>query len=138
MSEQLEREEIRRRVRERAGKPPLPAADNLPPANLLLADVITRIGSYWLRDGVEKAFLKQRYDADTARDAVDNRSGMRALAAFGLAKFATRSLPGAVIVGTGILGKVLFDHSKARRKKQQAKAAQLTAQSADDSNDPET
>lgn len=138
MSEELSREELRRRVRERAGKPPPPPPADLPPANLLLADVVTRVGSYWLRDGVEKAFLKNRYDADTAREAVDNRSGLRALAAFGLAKFATRSLPGALIVGTGVLGKVLFDHSKARRKKQQAKSAQLPGPPADESDSART
>ena len=36
---------------------------------------------------------------------------------------------GALIVGTGVLGKVLFDHSKARRKKQAAKVARLTDES---------
>ncbi|GEM_PF-1469240 len=128
MSEQPDREEVRRRVRERTGKPPLPAPGEPPPANLLLADLVTRIGTYWLRDGVEKAFLKQRYDADTAHELVNNRSAIRKLTAIGLAKVATKSVPGAIIVSTGVLGKVLFDHSKARRKKQAAKAARLTDQ----------
>ena len=129
MSEEPDREDLRRRVRERAGKPPLPEPGGIPPSNLLLADLVTRIGSYWLRDGVEKAFLKQRYDADTAHELVNDRSAIRKLTAIGLAKVATKSVPGALIVGTGVLGKVLFDHSKARRKKQAAKVARLTDES---------
>lgn len=129
MSEEPSREEVRRRVRERTGKPPLPAPDGLPSANLLLADVVTRIGAYWLRDAVEKALLKQRYDAATAQQLVHNRSALRKLIAIGLAKFATRSVPGALVVGTGVIGKLLFDHARMRRTKQAAMAARPSEES---------
>lgn len=115
MSEELSREEIHRRVRERSGKTPVPGPSENPATNLLLADVVMRMGSYVLRSGVEKAFLKGRYGKDAAKSIVDNRTLGRSLVSVALAKFATRSVPGMALVGTGILGKLLYDHSKTRR-----------------------
>jgi hypothetical protein len=133
MSEELDRDEIRRRVRERAGKPPLPGPSGNPATNLLLADIVTRMGTYLLRGSVKKAFLSKRYDAETAEAIEENRSTARTLAAIGVAKFGTRSLPGALIVGTGILGKVLYDHSKSRRANRREGNAQLLERADEDS-----
>lgn len=133
MSEELDRDEIRRRVRARRGKDNVPGPTENPATNLLLADVVMRMGSYLLRGGVEKAFLKKRYDSKTAKDIRDNRSIPRTLGAIAVAKFATRSIPGAAIVGTGILGKVLYDHSKARRTNRREGDAQLLEQANEDS-----
>lgn len=117
MTEQLSREEIRRRVRARAGKPAeVPGLSDNPATNLLVADVVFRIGTRLLRTGVEKTFLKKRYGKDTASAIVDNRSIWRTLGAVAVSKFATRSLPGAALVGTGIVGKLLYDASKTRRE----------------------
>lgn len=132
MSEEPSREEIRRRVRERAGRPALPGPSDNPATNLLLADVVIRIGTSLLRKGVEKAFLKNRYDPETASAIVDNRSVLRTLGAVAVAKFARNSLPGAAIVGTGIVGKLLYDSSKTRRANQRKGDAQLLEQAAED------
>ncbi len=50
-----------------------------------------------------------------AKDAVDNRSMVSTLVSYGVTKVATRSVPGAVLVGGGLLAKTLFDRSQSRR-----------------------
>ncbi|WAT17673.1 hypothetical protein OZN62_12255 [Aurantiacibacter sp. MUD11] len=132
MSEKLSREEIHRRVRERAGKAPVPGPSENPATNLLLADVVMRMGSYMLRSGVEKAFLKGRYGKETASEIVDNRSLKWTLGSVVLAKFATRSIPGMALVSTGILGKLLYDHSKTRRANRAKGDAQLLGQAGEE------
>ena len=47
---------------------------------------------------------------------IENRSLVQALASYAVARMATRSLPGAVIVGGGLLAKTLFDRGRSRRK----------------------
>ena len=141
------REDIRRRVRERRGLKKgykngevenVPGPTENPATNLLLADVVMRMGSYVLRGGVEKAFLKKRFDDQTARDIKNNRSIMRTLGSIVVAKFATRSVPGAAIVGTGILGKVLYDRSKSRRHSKREGDVQLLEQADRDTLKPGT
>ncbi len=131
------RAEIRRRVAERRGKVApggeVPGPTDNPATNLMLADVVMRMGSYLLRGGVERTFLKKRYDPETVTKIKENRSIVRTLASIGVAKFAIRSVPGAAIVGTGILGKVLYDHSKTRRASRREGDAQLLEQANEDS-----
>lgn len=134
MSDNLDRKEIHRLVRARRGKTGnVPGPTENPATNLMLADVVMRMGSYLLRGGVEKAFLKKRYDDETVKDIKQNRSIVRTLSSIAVAKFATRSVPGAAIVGTGILGKVLYEHSKARRSQKREGDAQLIRQANEDS-----
>ena len=97
------------RRREVPGPTPNPAT------NLIMADVAMRAGSYVLRSAVEKGFLRGRYGADTASQIVENKSLGKTLASFALAKLATRSLPGAIIVGGGMAAKTLYDRSRSRR-----------------------
>ena len=132
------RDEIRRRVRERRGKGNVPGPTDNPATNLMLADVVMRMGSYVLRGGVEKAFLKKRYDDKTAKEIKNNRSLISTLSSIAVAKFATRSIPGAAIVGTGILGKVLYDHSKSRRANKRQGDAELLEQASKDTITPGT
>lgn len=120
MTDQLSREEIRRRVRARRGKTDpegeVPGPSENPATNLLLADITMRFGTYLLRGGVEKAFLRKRYGSDTANDIVEGRSIARTLSAIAVAKFASKSKVGAALVGTGLMSKVLYDRSRSRRK----------------------
>lgn len=132
------REEIRRRVRKRRGKDNVPGPTENPATNLMLADVVMRMGSYMLRGGVEKAFLKKRYDDKTAKEIKNNRSLVSTLGSIAVAKFATRSIPGAAIVGTGILGKVLYDHSKSRRANKREGDAELMENASKDTITPGT
>ena len=103
-------------------KIPHPAADDVagpspnPATNLLLADVIVRMGSYVMRYGVERAFLSKRYGKSTAKDIVKGRSIPQSLVAVAIAKLGVRSLPGAALVGAGLVAKTLFDRSQSRRR----------------------
>lgn len=102
---------------ERADKAPeVPGPTDNPATNLILADIAIRAGTYLARRGVEKGLLAGRYGKETAHDIVKNRSLKQSLASFILASVATRSLPGAVLVGGGALAKTLLDRRKSRRR----------------------
>ena len=92
---------------------PGPSPD--PATNLIMADILIRAGSYIVRSAVEKNLLKGRYGKDTARQILNNRTAKQTFASFAAAKLATRSVPGAAVVGTGIALKALFDLSQKRR-----------------------
>jgi len=89
-----------------------------PATNLLLADIVMRMSSYVLRHGVERAFLTGRYGKSTAHEIVKGRTIPQSLVAVAIAKFGTRSLPGAALVGAGLVAKTLFDRSQSRRRAQ--------------------
>ena len=93
----------------------VPGPTDNPATNLLMADIVIRMGSYVLRNIVERGFLKGRYGKQTARDIVKNRTLKHSLLSVFVAKVATRSMPGAVIVGTGIFAKTLYERGKARQ-----------------------
>lgn len=96
----------------------VPGVSDNPATNLLMADIAMRAGSTLLRNVVERSFLKGRYGKDTAREIVHNRSLKHTLASVAVAKLATRSVPGAAIIGGGLVVKTLFDRSQKRRKAQ--------------------
>lgn len=106
-------------------------SDN-PATNLLLAEIAMRAGSTVLRRVVERGLLKGRYGKDTARDIIGNRSLKRTLATTAVSRFATRSVPGALIVGTGLAAKLLFERSQSRRKAKRAGDRNLLEQAKDE------
>ncbi|WP_338446268.1 hypothetical protein V5F89_00240 [Pelagerythrobacter marensis] len=95
--------------RDVAGPSPNPAT------NLLIHDVLLRSGGRLLRIGLEKGLLSNRYGGSTAKRMVENRSMVQNLATFAIARLATRSIPGAVLVGGGLLAKTLLDRRQSRR-----------------------
>lgn len=95
--------------REVAGPSPNPAT------NLLIHDILLRSGGRVLRLGLEKGLLRNRYGKSTAREIVENRSMVQTLASYAVARVATRSVPGAIVVGGGILAKALLDRRQSRR-----------------------
>lgn len=106
----------------------VPGPSPNPVTNIILADIVMRMGSYLLRDGVERAFLTGRYGRGTAKQIVRNRTVTQSLAAVAIAKLGTKSLPGAALVGAGLLAKTLFDRSQARRRMQAEGDAALISQ----------
>lgn len=106
----------------------VPGLSENPATNLLLAEIAMRAGSTVLRRVVERGLLKGRYGRDTAKDIIGNRSLKRTLATTAVSRFATRSVPGAVLVGTGLAAKLLFDRSQKRRKAQREGDATLLDQ----------
>lgn len=100
--------------RDVAGPSPNPAT------NLLIHDILLRSGGRLLRLGLEKGLLRNRYGKSAAKDMVENRSMVQTLASYAVARVATRSLPGAVVVGGGILAKTLLDRRQSRRAARRA------------------
>ena len=99
-----------------------------PSSNLIMADVLMRMGSYVLRRALERNILKGRYGKDTARQIVKNRSIKQTLASAAIARLATGSLPGAAIVTTGMAAKVLLDRSRARHRAEREGDSELLDQ----------
>lgn len=115
MFEQLARRPSRKASRVLPAKSEgIPGPSDNPATNFLLADVAIRAGSYLARRGVEKNLLASRYGKDTAHGIVLNKTLGQSLISFALARLATRSVPGAVLVGGGALAKSLLDRRKSR------------------------
>jgi hypothetical protein len=108
----------------------VPGPSTNPATNLIIHDIILRSAGRLTRRTLEKALLGRRYGGQFAKDVVDNRSLVHTLAAYGVTKVATRSLPGAALVGGGLLLKTLFDRSQSKRKAQR-KGDQALRASAD-------
>lgn len=100
-----------------------------PSTNLIIHDIALRSVGRFVRLTLEKGLLSRRYDRKQAKAIVENRSLIHTLAAYGVTKLATRSLPGAAVVGGGLLAKTLYDRSKSRRASQRAGDKALSDQS---------
>ncbi len=94
----------------------VPGPSSNPSTNLIIHDIALRSAGRLSRMAVEKAILGRQYGTQFAKDAVENRSVVHTLAAYGVTKVATKSVPGALIVGAGLALKVLFDRSQSKRK----------------------
>ncbi|RJY09965.1 hypothetical protein [Aurantiacibacter aquimixticola] len=93
----------------------MPGPSPNPATNLLIYNILLRGVGRLSRQTVEKALLGRKYGKDFAKDAVENRSLLHAVAAYGVTKYATKSVPGFLLVSTGLLAKTLFDRSQGRR-----------------------
>lgn len=87
-----------------------------PMTNLILTDLVLRGGGQILRHAVEASLLKTKYDAKKARNIIAGRSLTQTLVATAVARIATRSVPGMILVGGGTLAKLLYDRSKGKRE----------------------
>ena len=94
---------------------PVPGPSPNPATNIIIHDILLRSAGRLSRQTVEKLLLGKQYGSQFAKDAVENRSLVQTLAAYGVTKVATKSVPGALLVGTGLVLKVLFDRSQSRR-----------------------
>lgn len=101
-----------------------------PMTNLILTDLLLRGGGQFLRHAVEGALLQTKYDKKKAKRIIQGRSMTRTLVSTAIARVATRSVPGAILVGGGMLAKMLYDRSqgkKARREGEKQVAEQVAA-----------
>lgn len=85
-----------------------------PKTNLILADIALRGGGLLLRRGIERGLLGMKYSPDKAKNIVKGRKLTETLAGAALARFATTSVPGAIVVGGGLLAKTLYDRRRNR------------------------
>lgn len=91
-----------------------------PATNLIIHDIILRSAGRLTRMTLEKALLGRRYGSNFAKNMVENRSLVQTIAAYGVTRLATRSIPGAALVSGGLLIKTLFDRSRSKRKSEKA------------------
>ena len=87
-----------------------------PVPNLVLADLALRGGGALLRRAVEKGLLTPKMGKAGAESRIKSRSMVETLISTALARVATRSVPGAIVIGGGMLAKTLYDRRKARAK----------------------
>lgn len=97
----------------------VPAPSPNPMTNVVLADIALRSGGQLMRHAIERGVLGVKYDKKKARDIVKGRSMAQTLVSTAIARLATRSVPGALLVGGGMLAKALFDR---RRSKSEAES----------------
>ena len=98
------------------GAQKVPGPSTNPATNLLAADIAMRSAMRLFRRTVEKGLLRARFDPGTASDIVEGRSLGQTLVSAAAARMATRSVPGALLIGGGMLAKTLVDRSLSRRK----------------------
>ncbi|GMM92650.1 hypothetical protein [Qipengyuania sp. MTN3-11] len=93
----------------------VPGPSPNPATNLIINDIILRSVGRLSRLTVEKALLGRQYSKEFAKEAVENRSLLHTLAAYGVTKVATRSVPGALVVGAGLAAKTLYDRAQSKK-----------------------
>lgn len=100
-------------------------------ASLLVSEIVLRSLGLVTRQTIEKAVARRRFDPAKAKAIVENRSILHTAAAYGVTKLATRSVPGALLVGSGLLAKTLYDRSNAKRKSRKGSKKLPAAKSED-------
>ena len=102
----------------------VPGISPNPMTNLLLTDLVLRGGGQIMRHAVERTLLGTKYPKQKAKNIVKGRSMVQTMVGTALARIATRSVPGAILVGGAMLAKTLYDRrqgvavakSKGKRK----------------------
>mgnify|MGYP000515916230 CR=1 FL=1 len=83
---------------------------------------------HWVHMEIFEGSYGGRYGKDVAKNIVQNKTLGQSLVSFGLAKLATKNLPGAVIVGGGALVKTLYDRRKSRGRQRREGDRELIEQ----------
>ncbi|VWX46912.1 hypothetical protein [Novosphingobium sp. 9U] len=86
-----------------------------PATNLLLADVALRTGTMIARRAVERQLLGAKYPTRKAAAILRGRSLTESALHSVLARVAVRSVPGAILVGGGLVAKTLYDRATGRQ-----------------------
>ncbi len=90
-----------------------------PLVKLLLADVVVRGAGRLVRSQTARKFIAQRLGL-TPGEVAEKPSLPKRVAGAVALRVATRSVPGAVVVGTGLIAHGLYKRGKARRAARQA------------------
>ena len=106
-----------------------------PMTNLILTDLLLRGGGQIMRHAVEASLLKAKYDKTKAKKIIAGRSLTQTLVATAVARIATRSVPGMILVGGGTLAKLLYDRSRDKRAAQADGKAAIDKLAADGAKD---
>lgn len=116
-----------RRKVERAAKDSDGLSTN-PMTNLLIADLALRGGGQLLRHAVERTVLGAKFSPEKAKKIVKGRSMAQTLIGTAIARIATRSVPGAIVVGGGLLAKSLYDRRQDKRSQHAKGTREIDAQ----------
>lgn len=95
------------------GDPSVPGPSPNPRTNLILADVALRSLGTLARRGIERKLLAG-YGKKAARDIIKGRTLGQSLAATIVSRIASKSVPGALLIGAGLIGRTLLDRSRKR------------------------
>jgi hypothetical protein len=101
-----------------------------PGTNQLLANLALTGGLELVRRGLEQGLLGKGYAPGKARQLLKARPLTQTLAGAALTRLATRSVPGAILVGTGLLAKTLYDRRRARAQGAEPSGQDTDAQDA--------
>ena len=91
-----------------------PAPSPNPMTNLIIADLALRGGGQLLRHAVERTLLGAKYSRAEAKNLVKGRSMAQTLIGTAVVRLATRSVPGAIVVGGSLLAKTLYDRRRGK------------------------
>lgn len=86
-----------------------------PIANLVLADIALRGGGALLRRAVEGSLLGKAAGSARPRKVIKGKTMTQTLVGTALVRIAARSVPGAIVIGGGLLAKTLYDRKRARK-----------------------
>ena len=95
-----------------ADKAPAPSPN--PMTNLIIADLALRGGGQLLRHAVERTLLGAVYSRAEAKNLVKGRTMAQTLIGTAIARIAIRSVPGAIVIGGGLLAKTLYDRRRGK------------------------
>ena len=101
----------------------LPDVSPNPMTNLILTDIALRGVSRVARRVAEQKMLSKRYSKENAKKVMAGRSVGETLLAAVVARAATKSVPGAVVIGGGLLAKALYDRRKGHAAKIEGRKA---------------
>ena len=111
------RRKVRRAVdKARAGAQKVPGPSTNPATNLLIADIVMNGAAILFRRSMEKAALTLRFDREKAKQVVQGRSLIESSLSYAAARYATRSVPGFLLVTGGLLAKSVLDRVKHPRQ----------------------
>lgn len=90
--------------------------------NQMLADLALQGGSLLLRRSIERSILGMKDGTPPSGKTVAKRTVAQTVVGTAVAKLATKSVPGAIVVAGGLLALTLHERRKARLAKQEAAA----------------
>lgn len=93
-----------------------------PATNLLLADVVLRSGTMIARRAVERQLLGSKYSNRKAAAILRGRTLSESVLHSVISRVAVRSVPGAILVGGGLIAKTLYDRAKGHQARGEGEA----------------
>lgn len=91
-----------------------PSPSPNPMTNLILADFALRSGGQLLQRAVEHVLLDAKNSGKGAGNLAKRLTRTQTLVGSALARIASRSVPGALVIGGGLLAKTLYDRRRGK------------------------